>query len=1143
MKQKAALIIFSILAVISLITYINFRQYAFPEHSVKFEINKHQAESKAIDFASEYIQNPESYQKATIFEIDETAKNYLERELGAKTTGELAMKDASLWHFTTRLFRQLQKEEIYISYAPDGRLVHFSHSIDEFVAGANLDKSQALRKVKQFLNNNCSLCVQNNFPDGWNIIEYSDTNKSNRTDHTFTFERKDYSLKDARQRVKVVVSGAEITFFNEYIKVPSSWVTNFKKEKSYNNTAQIIAEAFSLIFITIPILIIFFKMYRERKLNLKFTHKVAIVVTILTVCNLVNSFSSYYFSYPTTQTSLTILALLILGLILIWIYTYITTSAIIATAESLYRNTFPDKPDTISTLKNIFHNPSIPNGIFIGFCAGISFFVYELSYYFLGRQIGFWVPADLNYNDAFNSIAPWLYPLIIGFLPAVKEEVIYRLFAISLFTKLLIKYISNAKVRLGIAVLISSILWAFLHSAYPQMPFYVRGVELTFVGLALSWLFLRYGILSSISAHYAFNSFQMAVFFLNTKSYTTSTTAFIVASLPLWIAIIARIIQTRNKTVVSDTINNDHDVQTLSQLQKNAHEEPNVLSMPTFTYLSRRAKLLLIVACIVAFFLVIAEYTSGNVASNDNQYSDNDVLIVNRAIATQNAKEFLLENNIPYEHFRTVTTIISQEGNDDVISYLKEYSDTDKINAYINTNNTPQHLWHVRFFQPGQKEEYSVFLNLNGKIYTFSHTLDEQAAGALISQVEAQNTATEYLERNIQDAYAFTVIKKEDLKKDNRNDYRFTFEYNQKIAKAVRIVKVDVIDGKPQNLQSYIELPEDFEREQQQIGVNQLLLVIGIVLLSLFIIALLSNILYILYKDRKLTKKTGIIFALLTVVVTITSQGNHLPVFYSYYDTDLPNWVFIVWEVTSIGISIVLSVLLSIILVNSATALYQQYVGPIFPPHTQYQKRLFGNAIFLFFTLNFIAICIVLISWSVSAKLFPSSSNTAEIYEDNTSNIFIDQIQTMLPVLEGLSVITNSIIVLSVCVLILGVSRYYAKSWKNIVHIAVFIALSIFFLTEWKTSDLLSSLTKITPVLMYYAIVGKYIVRNNIFFYLLTIYYLLVLSQAGPYLNQEDTFISLNGSLHLVFIFLPILFWIFYAKLFKWSQDVHSSKS
>ncbi len=500
MKSKIILGVLFLFALISLFLYIFYRQYAFPEHSIQFSINEHEAQAKAEILASQLEFGIPNYRKVTLFEIDDTAKSYLERELGPKETGELARSQVNLWYFTTRLFQTQQQEELYVSYAPDGRLVYFSHELDENLKGAALSKEQARQVARRFLSSNCSLCQRTNFPDGWDEVQYSGTSRKNRLDHSFVFERQNYALKEARQRVSVELAGDKVIGFNEYLKVPRQWISEFRKEKSYNDVAQLVAELISTFCITLPLIVIFFKKFKGRKLLFRVPYIAAIVLSAISLSEIVNSFFQYYFNYPTTQSPVTILVLIVFGLALTWMFTFITNQATLAVAEGLFREVFPKEKHIMFTVKNMLQLPSVTKGIFVGACVGIIFFLYELLYYFLGRQIGFWVPAEINYSDAFNSIAPWLYPLTIGLLPAVTEEVTYRLFGISLYTKFISHWLKNPKHAIILASVLSSFTWSFLHSAYPQMPFFVRGIELGVVGFAFSWLFLRYGILSSIAA-------------------------------------------------------------------------------------------------------------------------------------------------------------------------------------------------------------------------------------------------------------------------------------------------------------------------------------------------------------------------------------------------------------------------------------------------------------------------------------------------------------------------------------------------------------------------------------------------------------------------------------------------------------------
>ena len=67
--------------------------------------------------------------------------------------------------------------------------------------------------------------------------------------------------------------------------------------------------------------------------------------------------------------------------------------------------------------------------------------------------------------------------------PRHRKRFLFRLLAISL----LIRYLKKP----WLAVLIPAVVWAFLHANYPQEPIYIRGLELTVVGVIFGVVFLR----------------------------------------------------------------------------------------------------------------------------------------------------------------------------------------------------------------------------------------------------------------------------------------------------------------------------------------------------------------------------------------------------------------------------------------------------------------------------------------------------------------------------------------------------------------------------------------------------------------------------------------------------------------------------
>jgi N-acetylglutamate synthase-like GNAT family acetyltransferase len=102
------------------------------------------------------------------------------------------------------------------------------------------------------------------------------------------------------------------------------------------------------------------------------------------------------------------------------------------------------------------------------------------------------------YTSLYATPFPFLGPLRSGLVPAMEEELLFRLIAIPLMLLL--------TRRRWLALLVPGIIWAFAHLAYVRDPFYLRGIELTLVAIIFGWFFLRFDLTTTIVAHYAFNA-------------------------------------------------------------------------------------------------------------------------------------------------------------------------------------------------------------------------------------------------------------------------------------------------------------------------------------------------------------------------------------------------------------------------------------------------------------------------------------------------------------------------------------------------------------------------------------------------------------------------------------------------------------
>ena len=102
-------------------------------------------------------------------------------------------------------------------------------------------------------------------------------------------------------------------------------------------------------------------------------------------------------------------------------------------------------------------------------------------------------------TDLSSSYIPLLSMFVISITASLKEEVIFRLFGISLAKK----YLQNSI----LAVVVISFIWGMGHSMYAIFPIWFRVFEVTLIGIFYGLIFLRFGIIPLIVAHYLFNVF------------------------------------------------------------------------------------------------------------------------------------------------------------------------------------------------------------------------------------------------------------------------------------------------------------------------------------------------------------------------------------------------------------------------------------------------------------------------------------------------------------------------------------------------------------------------------------------------------------------------------------------------------------
>ncbi|HXP78621.1 MAG TPA: hypothetical protein VN976_01845, partial [Verrucomicrobiae bacterium] len=211
---------------------------AFPEASVEFKVPRADALALAKQFAAAQGAQLGGYDSSIVFEVDDTAKTYLEREVGLQQANQMMANEVHIWYWQTRFFRPLQKEEFDVRVDPAGGIVGYNHELEEAAPGARLERAAAQAAAESFLRD--TLHADLSLYD-FREEEANPTERPARRDWSFSWERRGFRAKDAPYRLTVTLAGDRVSGYNEFLKVPEAWSRDYEHLRSSNNVLEFIA--------------------------------------------------------------------------------------------------------------------------------------------------------------------------------------------------------------------------------------------------------------------------------------------------------------------------------------------------------------------------------------------------------------------------------------------------------------------------------------------------------------------------------------------------------------------------------------------------------------------------------------------------------------------------------------------------------------------------------------------------------------------------------------------------------------------------------------------------------------------------------------------------------------------------------------
>lgn len=897
---------------------IAFRYFfaAFPEAALDLRITRAQAEETAREFLTAQAQRVESYESTVVFVVDDGgdqgggAKTYLEREVGLEQANRLMASEVSVWFWQVRFFRPLQQEEFRVDVAPTGRIVGMQHVVEEARAGASLDAGAARAAAESFLRERvkADLGAYDFLPE-----EANSTERPKRRDWSFSWERRGFKAKDATYRLRVALHGDAIGSYREYLKVPEAWQRDFQKLRSGNLFWQYVATVPYILF-TGAALMSLFDFARRGRIAWGGLGKLGAVIFMLTLLTMLNQWPLTRAGYDTNSSYQAFFALQMGIAVLIGLGAFVTVVLPMAPGEVLYRSDHPAKMRMAAPFLPGLWRPALGSKEFfracvIGLAMASAHIGFIVAFYLLGRNVGVWAPQDINYTDALSTTMPWLFPLAISLYAATSEEFLFRLFAIPLLLRL-----TRSKLA---AVVVPALVWGFLHSAYPQQPGYIRGIEVGILGIVAGWVMLRWGILATLVWHYTVDAMLIGLFLLRSESLYFRVSGFVVGAMVLFPLLVSG-----GMFVVRRRFSADAALFNVAAPVPVGREEvAPVAARPAGGYraLSVQALGAVVVAGLLGFAYTFT--VRPEVVGTFVRFS------VDAREAGERADAALQLRKVDPARFRRVVTSIDTT-NGLANEFLRREIGIAALNQ-LYQQKVPSVFWHARYFQDGKKEEYRVVLYSDGKLHAVHHALEEKTPGANLTKEEAQARAEAFLrEEKKLDLTQWKLVDAKSEKQPGRTDHIFTWEEIAAIGSAgaaassegkekARVrVELRVQGDEVAGYRIFVKIPEEWEREQTRFSLADIAylavrVLFGLVLVILVLVLFFRNLRVVRVPWARVSR-----WALWGALALVVSLANTTPKFLAQYATEVPYQTFLM--ILIIGQFLVLSTLYSGILLSLA---------------------------------------------------------------------------------------------------------------------------------------------------------------------------------------------------------------------------------
>jgi membrane protease YdiL (CAAX protease family) len=506
-------------------------------------------------------------------------------------------------------------------------------------------------------------------------------------------------------------------------------------------------------------------------------------------------------------------------------------------------------------------------------------------FYLVTRTLfGWWVPAQLL--DDPNQIAspmPWITAIAMSLNAGIWEEALFRALPLSLLS-LWIGQRPQRRWWMAAGVVVSALIFGFGHSSYPSWPPYSRGVEIFLDACLWGVLFLRFGLLVTVVAHFVYDAVLFGIFAASgdATEYRVTAAIIAVALLAPALVILWRGVRQRGFAPAPEDAR-------FSAWTPHAATEPVWPARPKEAgVFTRRARRLAFAAAVAGLVLSVGRPRGPTLGPE---------FTAQRGHILHTADSMLRARGGDPSGWTRLTSI--DTGTRDAWTRFLQRKKIAPEAQRLASSYAPPTWWVVRYVHTAgsladRTEEWRVRLLPDGRPLDTRHTIPDSARRGAADAMSVRRLALASLERHGIDTSTFQETEYRETPRPARLDVIVT--YTDTAVKlpdgAAARAWVRIAGNEPLGILRGVELPEAFLRADREHHTNRMMIgAAGILLLLGLMIAggvVVKRRLPVALDDSPLDRRTRLWLIGGLALLTTLSNLNKLPSHLSSYDTAQP---------------------------------------------------------------------------------------------------------------------------------------------------------------------------------------------------------------------------------------------------------------